>query len=284
MVMLPPFYPKAEWRPSPNFGYPGQQFTGKAVCGHSTHSPLNSDPPRRFFDATDPARGSVHYWWYGNGHVVQMVKNTDAAYGNGMLNLANGAQSSIAIVREWYKTGRNPNLDTYSHEFCGYGNSGTSFDPITDEQWDGWFRWREWCASEGQVWDETNTVVHKDISATACPDGRFTVADLLRSLPGDDMDARLEEMIWRMADILTGAPGASSADAHGDRLKALKAEWEAKAPLVAAIRNQQTALGRVEATLTEHRNAPHMATDAVTRDELMDAAGAFIANINGENQ
>ena len=36
--------------------------------------------------------------------------------------------------------------------------------------------------------------------------------------------------------------------------------------------------------IDKHRNAPHMATDAVTRDELMDAAGAFIANINGENQ
>lgn len=217
-MKLPPYYPKAEWRPSPNHGYltngypappdvPGANrsnlapFTLRAMCGHSTHGPLNADPPDRFFNPYASDRGSVHYWWYGNGRVVQMVRNDNAAYGNGVLNRRDGLPGAIALVREWYRTGRNPNNDTVSHEFCGTGNSAPSFTPVTDEQWDGFYRWREWCASEGTVWDETNTVLHKDISATACPDGRFTVADLLRKVASEVTQEQLAALTARIVEL-----------------------------------------------------------------------------------
>lgn len=59
---------------------------------------------------------------------------------------------------------------------------------------------------------------------------------------GGDVDPRLEEMIWRMADILVGRPPGDSTNAHHDRQAALLQEWQRQAPVVDAIRNQQREL------------------------------------------
>lgn len=199
-MKLPPYYPKAEWRASPNF-YPSSLFTLKAAVGHSSVSPLWSEPPRRFFDATAEDRGSTHNWIQGNGHFIQMVRFDCGAFGNGVLNRTDGASSPNALVREWYRTRRNPNYDTISTEITGYGVSSETFTAVTDDQWDSWFQFLDWCASEGVEFTGDAMLVHQDISATACPDGRFTVADLLRKVGNEVTQEQLAALTARIVEL-----------------------------------------------------------------------------------
>lgn len=205
-MKLPPFYPKAEWRPSPNY-YAPAVFTLKATVGHSAHSPLHAEPPPRFFTTNPPPgqeRGSTHNWVMGNGRFIQMVRYDCGAFGNGALNRDDGASSRFALVRDWYRTRRNPNYDTISTEFPGYGVSapaGQQFTPITDDQWDSWFQFLDWCASEGVEFDENNTLVHSDISNTACPDGRFINADMLRKVRDEVTKEEYGALVVRIAEL-----------------------------------------------------------------------------------
>ena len=112
----------------------------------------------------------------------------------------------------------------------------------------------------------------------------------------DEVDPRLEEMIWRMVDLLLGAPGQTT-DAHGDRLKRLQEEVRRERPLLHAIVNQQTALvnhidgtethgnpmkeiERIANELARHTAAPHTA-DGI-RDDVIAAFTAGAATMNGE--
>ena len=118
---------------------------------------------------------------------------------------------------------------------------------------------------------------HRKWGPTACPSERLAplhaaLAKGCNEVTREEYDELVRD-IWgspeRRADLKKN--GVSALETRVDRFE------RADGPI-----GQR--LGKLESGLTEHRNAPHMATDAVTRDELMDAAGAFIANINGENQ
>ena len=200
-------WPEARWNPSPNFGYTSGGkavvLSPRAYVQHSSVTPLNSPPPARFF-STGPGRGSVHLWYYGNGVVDQLVEFDKPAYGNGQLNRADGLQSPSPLVREWYATGRNPNWDTWSAEFTGYGHShppGYDYMRPTDDQMYAFVRFSEWSKAEGWLEFGPDTLLlHKDISSTACPDGRFDVPYLLNALEGQPMTPeeriKLDEL-WR---------------------------------------------------------------------------------------
>jgi hypothetical protein len=233
----PDWIPFADRVESPNGGYWFDEartqpipFTPKALVPHSAHAPLMSDPPRRFYE-TEPGwwgtPGCTTLWIYGDGALTQMVKLSKAAWGNGWLNRYDGHLSPKLLVREWYSENRNPNYDTISCEFAGYGlqapktsvNTMPSIPP-TDEQMETWFRVTDWILAEGWLPELTkfNVILHSEISATACPDGRFQSTDMIRTGP---LPSELP------SEILTDAEWKVHVDNYLDGLNT--AQWDHKA-------------------------------------------------------
>jgi hypothetical protein len=155
-----------------------------------------ADPPERFFNATISTRGSVHLWIKGNGHIIQMVPFDKSAWGNGQLNRTDGKNDPHPLIREWYQRGVNPNLETISIEICGVGRSG-AFQAVTEAQWNAWTRIHAWLIDE-QWFDSfggENLLLHGMISATRCPDGRWTVLDLIAHLEDQMTKEEIEKII-----------------------------------------------------------------------------------------
>jgi len=192
--------PFADWRPSPNFGGYSRGHNPKASVTHSADSNLMDGPPARFFTRTPtpPQKpGSVHLWIKGDGHITQMVEFGQSAWGNGATDRVGGPPDNT-LIQGWYAQGINPNTETFSIELTGFGKSkGARFTAVTEAQWASWARIHEWLVAEQWIttFDARNLLLHSMISATACPDGRVTVEDLVAHLSkGADMTA-LEDLI-----------------------------------------------------------------------------------------
>lgn len=199
--------PFATHEPTNNKGYTvnGEPvpLTARAIVGHSADSPLDARPPRRFFDDES---ASSHFWIMGDGEIIQLVPLNTPAWANGRLNRPDGRSSDHELIRSWYQTGRNPNFDTISCEFAGFGKSrGSSYTPLTPEQEGAWGRLARWLEREGHITLSLHTILlHQHISRTACPDGRFTRAELLQLATDSvraDSDARIDEL-QRQLDAL----------------------------------------------------------------------------------
>ena len=207
----PDWIPFADRVETPNGGYSDHPVLNPtAIVPHSSHGPLNSDPPRRFYETEKGWWGSpgcTHLWIYGHGSLTQLVKLSKPAWGNGWLNRPDGLQSPKELVRGWYRDGRNPNYDTISCEFAGYGLQAPNTSPLTmesipptDEQMATWFRVTGWLKAEGWLTEltEQNVILHREISKTACPDGRFESADMIvRPLESTDKEESFEGFVTR---------------------------------------------------------------------------------------
>lgn len=189
--MRAPRLPFAEWRPSPNFGGYGVAHLPVATVTHSADSNPMDDPPARMFTRTPPPPqnpSSVHLWIKADGSIIQMVEFDKSAWGNGAMNRV--SPPANALIQDWYRTKTNPNTRTISIEITGFGVSrGAKFTDVTEAQWTSWRRVHEWLIAEKWmgVFDQENLLLHSMISATACPDGRFTVDDLVAALKGTEM-------------------------------------------------------------------------------------------------
>lgn len=75
--------------------------------------------------------------------------------------------------------------------------------------------------------------------------------DIYGATPPPAAASPLDEMVWRMVDILVGRPPSGSTNAHQSRLDALRTEWERVAPLAPAIRDDQRHLTEHIATQDE---------------------------------
>lgn len=223
--------PFADYRPSPNFGFYDAanrliRLTPRAIVPHSADSQLNADPPRTFFA---PGGQSTHFWIRGDGHLIQMVPLDVPAWGNGVLDRADGVDSPNPYVREWYRTRRNPNLDTISVEFAGFGLSrGDRFTPVTEAQLQTWARLIDFLLAEGWLADFNgfNCILHREISATACPDGRFTGAGMVEAYTArrkDDMTPEEREILYALVDLLIGRSDGQPYGSLAERLNAVRA-------------------------------------------------------------
>lgn len=204
--------PFAEWRPSTNHGFTsgGRRIVlnPTAYAAHSADSGLMADPPERLLKpSANP--GSTHLWYRGDGYLFQMVELDEPAWGNGVdygtpgLYRPDGWASPHKIVRDWYAARRNPNLDCISSEFTGQGVSrGANFSRLTEAQIAMFVRVAEWLKAEGWL-DITidNLILHQYVAPTACPDGRFTPAELISYL-GDDAlkltETQTENLLLRL--------------------------------------------------------------------------------------
>lgn len=206
-----PICPFAEVRLSPNGGFMAGGrpvvLDPKAFVPHSAASQLDADPPDRFFNPRPPAPEKptvTHFWFYDSGKILQMKGLDVPAWGNGTLDRADGPTSPLAIVRDWYRTGRNPNLDTISAEFAGrrvIGADAKASEP-TEAQVESFRRVADWMKAEGWLTlGPENVVLHRQISATECPDGRFDSAFLLGKLE-DTLSAQDMERLARLERIV----------------------------------------------------------------------------------
>lgn len=310
-----------DWVPGPREKLHSTKNTLEFFATHSVvgkESEFHDGIPDRFLDMTRDSQGRFTPYAAASCQVVNRLYDTH--------------NSGFATLKQMYypddstwtsgSTGANTRSGNMELEGGGYHPDGKPFftQPINEPQTKSfcvWLiileKWKTKKTGNAHLWvPEVNIKPHWQMvemfggGTTLCDSGRY--AEGLRRLAafrkeiGETMDARLEEMIWRMADILTGSPPGTSTDAHGDRLKALKAEWDTKAPMVAAIRNQQTALTllgdmkasaedvkaisqemtRIANELATHRNAPHVGDGLVSRDELVRAFEAGAASANGE--
>lgn len=265
-MTYPARVPFAEWRPSQNHGYDDGlggriPLTPKALFAHSADSAPGSDPPGRLL-FPDPNPGSVHLWVRDDGHLLQLVELNEPAWGNGVdysrpgYHLADGASSPLAIVRQWYATKRNPNLDSISLEFTGRGVSrkGDAFDRLTEAQLATWARLGEWFQREGVITlGLENLVLHSQVIPTACPDGRFTAADLLAALTPAPGPVEYQELLRRIEDLELAA--YAGGEQPGDRDERLAA---ARYRIQGAAERDDRSLGqRIEnAAATGGRPAP----------------------------
>lgn len=211
-----PRLPFAEWRPSPNFGGYGVAHLPVATVTHSADSGLMDDPPDRFFDPNHEHPGSVNLWIKGDGHIIQMVDFDKSAWGNGALNRL-GGPPAIKLVEEWYRTKTNPNTRTISIEIAGMGTSrGNRFTAVTPAQWKSWARIHEWLIAEQwfSYFGPENLLLHSLISATACPDGRFTVEDLVAHLSKGENMSQINDLI-----VAIYAGGELAGKPYEERLK-----------------------------------------------------------------
>ena len=215
--------PFAEWLPSENHGYTdgGQRIplAIKSIVTHSADSSSMADPPARLLHPSNNP-GSVHAWLRGDGKLYQMVELDEPAWGNGVdytdasnFN-PNGFTSPNAIIRNWFNLRRNPNLDTFSIEFAVYGQSrGALFSKPSPAQMATWARLCAWFRSEGIITPtRDNVILHSSLVRTACPDGRFTVEELVAAIA--DVEVNVPDNDLRRA-VFAGVGSGHQNDADG---------------------------------------------------------------------
>jgi hypothetical protein len=182
-----------------------------------------------------------------------MVPLDVPAWGNGVLDRADGVDSPNPYVREWYRTRRNPNLDTISVEFAGFGVSrGEQFTAVTEAQLQTWARLIDFLLVEGWLADFNgfNCILHREISSTACPDGRFTGAGMVEAYTArrkDDMTPEEREILYALVDLLIGRNDGQPYGSLTERLNAVRAA-------VADQQRFQLGLGLLEQRVTELEN------------------------------
>lgn len=239
--------PFAEWRPSQNHGYSdgGQRIplTIKAIVAHSADSEPMADPPDRLLKPSSNP-GSVHTWNRADGKLYQLVELDEPAWGNGVdytkpsIFNPNGWSHPNTIIRNWYANRRNPNLDTFSMEFAGFGTSrGDRFSKPTDDQMYTWARVNEWLRSEGLITaTRENVLLHGQFVRTACPDGRFTVDELVAALEESDVTQ------GELDDLILAIFGSTERDAQGNLAPKAQRLANAKARYQAAVATGRSVL------------------------------------------
>lgn len=229
--------PFAIWRPSQNHGFWGAKISAPtAFFAHSADSVLYGDgpPDRLLYPSANP--GSTHLWFEGDGRLYQTIELDEPAWGNGVdydrfgYHRTDGWESPHVLVREWYRLRRNPNLDCWSAEFSGQGISRPGkFSKLTEPQIASWIGFAEWAKAEGWFSPTLqNVLLHQYVVPTACPDGRFTPAELIGYLNDageDEMGAtpNEREILYGLVDLLIGRADGIEYVNDIERLLALRA-------------------------------------------------------------
>lgn len=120
----PPDYPAAAWIPTTHHWAGRGGHTPRWIIIHGTASGAEqtAEHVARFFQANDPPT-STHYVVGRDGQIAQCVRESDTAWGNGVLSAGHDA---------WWQDGTNPNWLTFSIEHVK--PHADNSDELTPEQ------------------------------------------------------------------------------------------------------------------------------------------------------
>jgi hypothetical protein len=262
-------YPAAVWEP---WAYPARAPAEHA--GKATYYQGQNEPRAVVIHAMQGWASTALQWAQGgfypkswhftiafDGTVYQHLDFDDGGYHAGITD-SHAARFPPTWPR-WEGPGRNVN--TYSIGIEGEGFSYIPYGKVTSnpahlaysrpEQRLALKKLCQWLASPASgipiEYSKDFFPAHAEIDTVNRSEdplplpGRTELYQYLELIEGgdDDMDPRLEEMIWRAADILGFSPPADSVDAHGDRLEAMT-DYMANvgAAVIPGLQNQQTQL------------------------------------------
>jgi N-acetylmuramoyl-L-alanine amidase len=172
-------YEKANWRPiSTNFRR-GRTRGAARVRAFVCHSQEGYGSLHAFF--SNPARGaSTHFWIGRDGRVEQYVDTDDTAWGNGERNRHGGPDPRIPWAAGAYANA-SVNDETVSCEL--EGRAGEASTPEQEIAAAGLIRWVHEVHGLGEPKRHVTVVEHNQLSATACPSGRWPIDRLIASPP-----------------------------------------------------------------------------------------------------
>ncbi|MPZ24085.1 MAG: hypothetical protein GEU28_11205 [Dehalococcoidia bacterium] len=171
-------YPNATWKPITTNFRPGRAGGRRRAMAFVCHSQEGSRSLHALF-SNPSRRASTHFWIGRDGAVEQYVDTADTAWGNGERNRAGGPDGRVPWAAAAYAAA-SLNDETISCEL-----EGRAGEPMSSQQEaaaGALMRWVHVAHELGEPRRHVTVIEHNQLSATACPSGRWPIDRLIAAI------------------------------------------------------------------------------------------------------
>ena len=179
--------PAEEWSPSPNFS----SRDGRKQIAIVNHITSGNFPGCLEWLQNPISQGSAHYLITRTGRIIQMVKEGDKAWANGIVNKPNWSLYD----------GTNPNLYTLSIEHEGFDGA------LTEDQYQSTLFLHKELASKYNIPIDTEHIIGHyridSVDRANCPGPNFPWDRLFKDLKGEDV-LKVAVLLFSKEDYWSG--------------------------------------------------------------------------------